>query len=127
MQGVSPAEVRGVWIGLDNGGVVFAADDLGAWLTAVLADAAREKLTALVLGSDQERALRAAATATVQRTAAELRPGDDKQAAELAHQATSHRRQPRITTRYLTGALGTATDGPSTLRHSRHRSSTTPG
>jgi hypothetical protein len=39
----------------------------------VLADAGREKLTALVLGADQERALRAAATAAVQRTAAERR------------------------------------------------------
>ena len=65
-------------------GVVFVADDFAAWLIGALADAGRKKLVALVLGSDQERALRAAATATVQRTAAELRPGDDKQAAELA-------------------------------------------
>ena len=64
--------------------MVFVADDLGAWLIAVLADAGRKKLTALVLGSDQERALRLAATVAVQRTAAELRPGDDEQAEELA-------------------------------------------
>jgi hypothetical protein len=54
--------------------VVFVADDLGAWLVGLLADAARKKLTALVLGSDQERALRKAATAAVQDTAAEMSP-----------------------------------------------------
>jgi hypothetical protein len=54
--------------------VVFVADDVGAWLVGLLADAARKKLTALVLGSDQERALRKAATAAVQDTAAELSP-----------------------------------------------------
>jgi hypothetical protein len=52
--------------------VVFVADDLGAWLVGLLADAARKKLTALVLGSDQERALRRAAAAAVQDTAAEM-------------------------------------------------------
>jgi hypothetical protein len=36
--------------------VVFVADDLGAWLVGLLADAGRKKLTALVLGSDQQRA-----------------------------------------------------------------------
>jgi hypothetical protein len=41
--------------------VVFVADDLGAWLIGLLADAGRKKLTALILGSDQERALRQAA------------------------------------------------------------------
>jgi len=56
---------------------VFVADDLGAWLTGLLADAGRRKLTALVLGTDQERALRSAATAAVRLTAAELRPDDD--------------------------------------------------
>ena len=63
--------------------MVFVADDLGAWLIGMLADAGRKKLTALVLGSDQERALRSAATAAVQRTANELRPGDE-QAQQLA-------------------------------------------
>lgn len=52
--------------------MVFVADDLGAWLVGLLADAGRKKLTALVLGSDQERALRKAATAAVQDTAAEM-------------------------------------------------------
>jgi tetratricopeptide (TPR) repeat protein len=64
--------------------VVFVADDLAAWLTGVLAGAGLRKLTSLVLGSDQERALAQAVTAAVQRTAAELRPHDKGQAAELA-------------------------------------------
>jgi len=64
--------------------VVFVADDLAGWLIGVLADAGRKKLTTLVLGSEQERALRSAATAAVQRTAAELRPGDDERAEQLA-------------------------------------------
>ena len=38
--------------------MVFVADDLGAWLTGLLADAGRRKLTTVVLGTDQERALR---------------------------------------------------------------------
>ena len=46
--------------------MVFVADDLGSWLVGLLADAARKKLTALVLGSDQERALGKAAADAVQ-------------------------------------------------------------
>src|ERR1700733_4147086 len=34
-------------------GVVFIADDLGSWLVGLLADAARKKLTALLLGDEQ--------------------------------------------------------------------------
>jgi tetratricopeptide (TPR) repeat protein len=64
--------------------VVFVADDFGAWLIGALADAGRKKLVTLVLGTDQERALRAAATAAVQNTAAELQPDNDQRAAELA-------------------------------------------
>jgi len=64
--------------------MVFVADDLGAWMVGVLADAGRKKLTTLVLGTDQQRALRSAATAALQRTAEELRPEDDKQAAHVA-------------------------------------------
>jgi hypothetical protein len=64
--------------------MVFVADDLAAWLIFILADAGRKKLTTLILGDDQERALRSVATAAVQRTAAELCPGDDKQAEQLA-------------------------------------------
>ncbi len=59
--------------------MVFIADNLGVWLTGLLADAGRKKLTTLVLGTDQERALRSAATAAVQLTAEELRSGDDEQ------------------------------------------------
>jgi tetratricopeptide (TPR) repeat protein len=64
--------------------VVFVADDLGAWLIGLLADAGRKKLTSLALGSEQERALRSAATAAVQRAAEELRPDDDERAGQLA-------------------------------------------
>jgi len=64
--------------------MVFVADDLAAWLIGLLADAGRKKLTLLVLGDEQERAMRSAATAAVRRTAEELRPGDDQQAAQLA-------------------------------------------
>lgn len=46
-----------------------------------LAEAGRKKLTALILGSELERALRQAATAGVRLTAAELRPDDAEQLA----------------------------------------------
>ena len=52
--------------------MVVIADDLGAWLVGRLADAALKKLTALVLGSEQDRALRKAAAAAVQDTVAEM-------------------------------------------------------
>ena len=52
--------------------MVLGADDLGAWLVGWLADAGSRKLIALVLGSDQERALRKAAAGAVQDTAAEM-------------------------------------------------------
>lgn len=64
--------------------MVWVADDLGAWLVAVLADAGRKKLAEFVLGSDQERALRQAATAAVGLTARELRPGGHEHADQLA-------------------------------------------
>jgi hypothetical protein len=64
--------------------MVFAADDLAAWLVGLLADAGRKKLTSLILGDDQERALRSAATAAVKRTSDELRPGDEQRAEQLA-------------------------------------------
>ena len=57
---------------------MFVADDLGAWLVGLLADAGRKKLTALVLGSDQERALRKAAAAAVQDTAADMSPSAEQ-------------------------------------------------
>ena len=68
----------------ENGSVAFVADDLGTWLVGLLADAGRKKLTALVLGSDQQRALRSAATAAARRTAEELCPDDDEQAQHVA-------------------------------------------
>jgi hypothetical protein len=40
------------------GRINVVADDLGAWLVGLLADAGRKKLTALVMGGYQERALR---------------------------------------------------------------------
>lgn len=64
--------------------MVFIADDFAAWLVGLLADAGHKKLTSLILGSDQERALRSAATAAVRRTADELRPTDAQQADQLA-------------------------------------------
>ena len=64
--------------------MVFVADDLGAWLVGLLADAGRKKLTALVLGSDQKRALRHAATAAVQATAGEMSPSGGEQAGQFA-------------------------------------------
>ena len=51
---------------------MFVVDNLGAWLIGLLADAGRKKLTALVLGSDQKRALRKAAADAVQDAAAEM-------------------------------------------------------
>ena len=64
--------------------MVFVVDDLGAWLVGLLADAILKKLTALVLGSDQERALRQAAKAAIERTAEQLAPSDGQQAQQLA-------------------------------------------
>ena len=63
---------------------MFVADDLAAWLVGLLADAGRRRLIVWVLGTDQERALRQAATAAVQRTAAELCPDDPGRAGQLA-------------------------------------------
>ena len=63
--------------------VVFVADDLGAWLAGLLADAGRRKLAQIVLGSEQERSLRQAATAAVRDTAHEIIPAGE-QAEHLA-------------------------------------------
>ena len=62
-------------------GVVFVADALGGWLVGQLADAGRKKLTELVLGSEQERALRRAADAAVWATAEEMSPSSGERAA----------------------------------------------
>lgn len=65
-------------------GMVFVADDLAAWLTGVLADAGRRRLITFVRGTDQERALRRAATAAVELTVGELRPDDRDRASGMA-------------------------------------------
>jgi hypothetical protein len=67
-----------------TGAAVFVADDLEAWLVGLVADAGRKKLTEIVLGSDQDRALRRSATAAVDALAAELCAGDAKAAEQLA-------------------------------------------
>ena len=64
--------------------MAFVADDLAAWLVGLLADAGRRWLITWVLGRDEERELRSAATAAVQRTATELRPEGGERAEELA-------------------------------------------
>ena len=64
--------------------MAFIVDDLVAWLVGLLADAGRKKLTALVLGSDQERALGRAATAAIQLTVTQLAPPGDERAEQLA-------------------------------------------
>jgi hypothetical protein len=58
--------------------MVFVADDLGAWLTGLLANAGRRKLTTFVLGTDQERALRSAATAAVEDTCFRILHGEEE-------------------------------------------------
>lgn len=63
---------------------MFVVDDLAAWLVELVADACRGRLTSWVLGSDQERALRAAATDAIRLTAEELYPADGERAAQLA-------------------------------------------
>lgn len=45
--------------------MVFVADDLVGWLIGLLADAGRKKLTSLIFGSEQERALQSAARTAV--------------------------------------------------------------
>ena len=64
--------------------MVFVADALGGWLVGQLADAGRKKLTELVLGSEQERALRAAANAAVLATAEEMHPAGGDAAGQVA-------------------------------------------
>jgi hypothetical protein len=54
--------------------VVFIADALGVWLVEQLADASRKRITEVLLGSEQERALRRAAHAAVLATAEETSP-----------------------------------------------------
>src|SRR5690348_16825144 len=78
----------------ETAGVMFVADDLGAWLVGVFADAGRKKLATWVLGSDQERALRQAATAAVQLTAVQLVPSGGQRAEQLAMVVSEVFREP---------------------------------
>jgi hypothetical protein len=64
--------------------VVFVADALGGWLVGQLADAGRKKLTELILGSEQERALRRAADAAVWATAEEISHSGGEEAGQVA-------------------------------------------
>ena len=63
--------------------MVFVVDDLAAWLVGLLADAGRKKLTTLVLGDAQERALQQAAIAAAQDTTDELSPSDSQRAGQI--------------------------------------------
>ena len=64
--------------------VSFVADDLAAWLVALVADSGRKKLTSLLVGDERDRALLQAATAAVQSAAADLCVGDQERADEQA-------------------------------------------
>jgi hypothetical protein len=64
--------------------VVFVADALGTWLVEQLAEAFRKKLTELIFGGEQERALRHAADAAVLATAEEMSPSGGAQAEQVA-------------------------------------------
>ncbi len=70
--------------GWQTAGVVLVADALGTWLVEQLADAGRKKLTELMLGCEQERALRRAADAAVWATAEEMSPSGGERAGQVA-------------------------------------------
>ncbi len=78
---VVPGRLYGGW---QTAGVVFIADALGAWLVEQLADAGRKKLTELMLGGEQERALRRAADAAVWATAEEMCLAGGEEAGQIA-------------------------------------------
>jgi uncharacterized protein YidB (DUF937 family) len=59
--------------------VPFVVDDLAAWLVGALADAGVKKLTVLLFGSEQERALRDAATAAAEQSVRDLHLSGDYQ------------------------------------------------
>jgi Helix-turn-helix domain len=64
--------------------MAWMADDFAAWLVGLLADRGRRSLADLSLDDELRRALGAAATAAVPAAAAELAPGDEDRAANLA-------------------------------------------
>ena len=65
---------------------MFVVDDLLGWLIGQLANAGYKKLTILLRGSDQARALKEAVTAAVQVTVGEIGPSDGVPADEVADQ-----------------------------------------
>jgi hypothetical protein len=85
MEPAADVALRLTW---QHAGMVFVADDLGAWLVFILAEAGRRKLTSLAFGDAQKRALRSASMVAVQRTAAELCPGDVEQAEQARNLST---------------------------------------
>jgi hypothetical protein len=64
--------------------VALVADDLSAWLIALLADGVRRKLTTLVLGDELDRAVRSVAKVAIDMTAAELCPDEAGRAEYVA-------------------------------------------
>ena len=65
--------------------MTFVVDDLAAWLVGALADAGVKKLTVLLFGTEQERALRDAATAAAEQSVRDLHlAGDGPQARRMA-------------------------------------------
>lgn len=83
--------------------MVSGADDFGAWLIGLLADAGRKKLTAFVLGTEQERALRLAARAAVIQTAEELFPDDDRKRQDVVLVIGEVFSTEHLTTAHMTG------------------------
>ena len=83
---------------------MFVADDLAAWLVALIAETSSKKLIELVLGSKQKRALRKAAAVAVQDTAVEMSPSGGEQANQLAKVINEVFREPMPDRRTVAGA-----------------------
>ena len=64
--------------------MVFVVDAFGAWLVEQPADAGRTKLTELILGDEQDRALRQAAADAIRATADEISLPDSGRARQVA-------------------------------------------
>ena len=92
---VAPALARKATRG-EAAAVAFVVDDLLGWLIGRLADAGYRKLTTLVLGSPEERALKEAVTAAVEATVGEIDPSDGEEAERVAERINKafHRRDP---------------------------------
>lgn len=63
--------------------MVLIADGLVAWLVALVGEAGRRKLTEVVLGTEQERALATVATSAIRGTATDLAPAGGEPAERL--------------------------------------------